>query len=419
MKTFLKPLKLFAFLTATLSCLTAFCACELLNGLFSESSLPPSDVAISTDVRLMSFNIRVGEQTTARRAAVVQNIREVDPDVFGVQEADPAWISYLTENLPEYTLVGEGREGGTKGEYAAIFYRTEQYELIQGGTKWLSLTPGTPSILEGGSQYKRVLTYAKLQDKETGGVFAHINAHLDYSSDEIARQQINIVTEYANLFHEYPTFITGDFNQTPDSQTYAEISGSEYIDSAEIADDCHLVATFSGYETNVDLHTRLDYCFVSDGNVSIAKYDTWNKTAANGGHKSFISDHYAIYVDAVAINEEEPSADVETLNETIFQVGDRSYGDASYNLSSPLGVAASFANNTLYLTVAKGKTLSLAGIKTATNVGLHIRGEGSVIFNGDVTVKALATSGKVEVTLNGNLSTNDVTLGDGTTINRS
>ncbi len=369
----------------------------------------------AAEVRVMSFNIRVGEQTEVRRSAVIQNITEVDPDVFGVQEADPAWITYIQANLPNYTLVGEGRDGGKNGEYAAIFYKTEQYTLIQGGTKWLSLSPNTPSILDGGSQYKRVVTYAKLQDKDTGSVFVHLNAHLDYSSDEIARQQINIVCEYAQNFVDYPTFITGDFNQIPTSATYAEIVSSGFLDSSLEAPISNRVNTYTGYNASTNEHDGqsklLDYCFVSPFLVQVDKYDTWNKPASNGGHNGFISDHYAIYADCKYINVVDPTTIPNELNNTIFQCGTLSYGDISYNDYAQDGVTCNYDNNTILFTVEEGVTLTLPSLKTANDVSVYIDGKGSVVINGNVQTKSFIVSKDTIIDVKGEIKAKEVDLG--------
>lgn len=370
----------------------------------------------ATDVRVMSFNIRVGEQTDVRHEAVLQQIRDVSPDVFGVQEANSPWINYLSAQLTDYTLVGEGRDGGTNGEYAAIYYRTDKYTLIQGGTRWLSLSPDTPSILAGGSQYRRVLTYAKLKDNQTGAIFVHINVHLDYSSDDIARQQINIVAEYARLFRDYPVFITGDCNQTPDSQMYAYITGAGYLDSALTADSANVVGTFNDYNRREEKHLRLDYCFVSPDNIRLSKYKTCNNRASNAGYHGFISDHYAIYVDAKIINSDKVTDKAEELNQTVFQCGDRIYGDLSFNTYDHEGVICRYDNRVLTLEVGAGHTLELAGITTAEDISLCLTGEGSIAINGDISTYKLQTTDTVTVTVHGAVTAFETTYGANTTV---
>ncbi len=406
--------KLFTVLLALLfiiGSLTVVCSCAN-----TPNDEPNFDNA--TEIKVMSFNIRVGEQTSLRRAAVIKNIKDVNPDTLGVQEADPAWITYLSTELSDYTLVGEGRDGGKEGEYAAIFYRTEKFNLIQGGTKWLSLSPNTPSILDGGSQYKRVMTYAKLEDKQSGSIFVHINAHLDYSSDEIARQQASIILEYAKIFKNYPTFITGDFNQNPESKTYECMSLGGFLDSSLEAQTANRVNTYTGYSTNESKHDLIDFCFISPKNIQINKYDTCNYSAENGGHEGYISDHYAIYVESKILNLEDASLEHEILNNTIFQCGNNFYGDVSFNFDSIAGVSCQYYDRLICITVSNGKSITFDGIKTTSNIGVEISGEGEIVINGDITTNSFTTTNSITVTVNGKINTSNTNLGTNTTVNR-
>ena len=43
-------------------------------------------------------------------------------------------------------MIGEGRDGGDKGEYSAIFYKSEKLRLEKTETFWLSESPEVPSI---------------------------------------------------------------------------------------------------------------------------------------------------------------------------------------------------------------------------------------------------------------------------------
>jgi hypothetical protein len=48
------------------------------------------------------------------------------PDIVGVQEAMHfSWKRPL--RLPEYSWLGEGRDGGTSGEYSAILFRHKRF----------------------------------------------------------------------------------------------------------------------------------------------------------------------------------------------------------------------------------------------------------------------------------------------------
>lgn len=377
-----------------------------------------------TALRVMSFNVRTGERTETRMSAVIKNITDVDPDVLGVQEAADAWVTYLNTNLPAYSRVGLGRDEGDTGETTSIFYKTSKYNLIQSGTKWLSLTPDTPSILEGGSKYKRIVTYVKLQDKTTGMYFVCMNAHLDYSSDDIARQQMNIVAEFAANFAGLPVYIIGDMNQNETSKTYGYITTNGYADSAEIATVSKNSVTFQNYgkDDPADPACRIDFCFVTPEHIFVSKYDVWDKQAENGGYNGYISDHYAIYVDTKFVNSGH-CAGTNPLNQTVFQCGDRIYGDVSFNQHGIDSATCSFSGNIITLNLKADKTLTLGGLKTAAGQGVQVKGSGTLVVDGFITTDTLKVSDTAIMNVSGAGATvaailaNKVEYDENTTVN--
>ena len=56
---------------------------------------------------------------------VISLIKEEKPDVLGIQEGLPHQIKYLSNQLDEYSMIGEGRDGGDNGEYSAIYYKNK------------------------------------------------------------------------------------------------------------------------------------------------------------------------------------------------------------------------------------------------------------------------------------------------------
>ena len=91
--------------------------------LTAQSAQPPAREALA----VMSFNIRYGTANdgdnhwTLRREFLVDVVREADADLVGLQEALDGQIAELLKALPQYGVVGVGRDDGrTRGEYAAI-----------------------------------------------------------------------------------------------------------------------------------------------------------------------------------------------------------------------------------------------------------------------------------------------------------
>jgi len=118
-------------------------------------------------LRVMTYNIRVDIPSDSlnswedRKHRVVQLLRFYEPAIFGIQEGLPHQVYYLDSLMKKYTFVGKGRDGGTKGEYSAIFYDMDKFKIIMDSTLWLSETPHTPSV-GWDAALNRVLTLAIL-----------------------------------------------------------------------------------------------------------------------------------------------------------------------------------------------------------------------------------------------------------------
>ena len=118
----------------------------------------------------MSFNIRctnVGRDTWEDRIGIVTDTMvNSKADSIGVQEATPEWMATLKETLTDYDYVGVARDDGkNQGEYSAVFYLKDKYNLIDSGNFWLSETPETPS-LGWDAGCNRVCTWAVLENKK-------------------------------------------------------------------------------------------------------------------------------------------------------------------------------------------------------------------------------------------------------------
>lgn len=135
-----------------------------------------------------SYNIRCDTPVDGdnawpyRKERVEALIRFYGFDVLGVQEAKPSQMSDLRA-MPGFASVGVGRDGGDRGEYSAIFYRTDRLRVLDSGTFWLSETPDTVS--KGwDAALNRICTWAKMKDRRTGRVFYFFNTHFDHVGRE-------------------------------------------------------------------------------------------------------------------------------------------------------------------------------------------------------------------------------------------
>ena len=172
--------------------------------------------------RVMSFNLRNSgaaqedgdNKWDNRREAVVKLLNEECPSIFGVQEALPDQMQYLTENLPDYIHYGLGRDDGKQeGEMMAIFYRHELMDLEKCGTFWLSETPDSVSLGWDGA-CRRTCTWALLKLKKNGKQIMYLNTHLDHVGDTARTEAIKLIVNKISELGgaDMPTFLTADFN---------------------------------------------------------------------------------------------------------------------------------------------------------------------------------------------------------------
>lgn len=244
----------------------------------------------SETLKVMSFNLKVASKTAERDARVIKIIKDYLPDVLGVQEASPAWMSTLRSNLSAYAYVGLGRDGGSSGEHSAIFYLKEKFTLVEQGTKWLSDTPDVVSKYSE-SSLNRIYTYAVLKRNSDGKIFVHVNTHLDHTSDAArAKQAQALIKGISELTKKYPTILTGDFNATADTTPIKTILAANFNNSSVIADKKHGSGTFHGYSGK---NSIIDFCFVTKGNVSVQNYRVCDEKIAG----DYPSDHYPVYLE--------------------------------------------------------------------------------------------------------------------------
>ena len=177
----------------------------------------------TSEIKVMSYNIRLSSGTMAadsiyhwehRKQASLNLMHEEKPTVFGLQEACPDQMDYMTKNLPEYGHIGVGRDDGKrKGEFMSIFYLKDEVELIDGGTFWLSQTPDEVSKGWDAACF-RTCTWTILKKKDTGKKFVYLNTHLDHMGKVAREESIKLIVKRAEELagESLPVFITADFN---------------------------------------------------------------------------------------------------------------------------------------------------------------------------------------------------------------
>lgn len=189
------------------------------------------------ELTVATFNIRFASRGdlgtrawNARKDLVVEAIRKMNPDVFGVQEALAHQVEFLAEKLPEFATIGVGRDDGKRaGEYSAIFYRKERLERDEeeGGTFWYSDTPDQAGTKGWGNEVIRICTWSRFTDRESGGSFYLFNTHWDHQNQPSREKAGRLLARRveARVHRDEPVILTGDFNATETNPGIAYLLG--------------------------------------------------------------------------------------------------------------------------------------------------------------------------------------------------
>lgn len=248
-----------------------------------------------TELRAMSFNVWVSSRSEARDNRVIQMVLDYMPDVVGFQETGSSWMGTLIKKLGTYyNYVGEGRDGGSSGEYNPIFYRKDKFTLIESGTYWLSDTPDKVSKFSE-SSLNRIYTYAKLRRNSDGAEFLHINTHFDHKSSVAREKQAEVLVDFISQNSGIPMIITGDFNCESSSTEYKTIVNSSVVSSSVVAEKKKSGATFHNYGNS---NKVIDFIFVDPIKVHVLNYGVCDEKIDG----DYASDHHPIYMDFYILN---------------------------------------------------------------------------------------------------------------------
>ncbi len=217
------------------------------------------------DLKLMTYNLKFASPTfepswEVRRVMQVDLIRQYDPDIIGTQEGLKEQIDYLAAQLPEYVVVGEGRQGGDDDEHMAIFYKRDKFRLRELQSFQLSETPEI--IGSGPAVNPRMVTWARFalidikaegkegsypsdyrghwEDNQEFYVFNthYFNGRIDtlarLNASKLIKERISQLNRFGAWTPERPVFLMGDFNCRPGSPPYKVLAGDEESDDPDL-----------------------------------------------------------------------------------------------------------------------------------------------------------------------------------------
>ncbi len=275
---------------------------KVLNKLVLIVAILITGSMIGQEVKLMTYNIKYANENdgsnswSKRQKFITNQLKFYEPDLFGVQEALQIQMDHFKDSLNGYDYIGVGREDGKKqGEYSAIFYKKEQYQVLESGTFWLSETPSKVST-GWDAALPRICTYGLFEEIETGKKFWYFNTHFDHMGVKARTNSAQFILDKISEINSEnrPVFLSGDFNLEPDSEGIQLIKKT-LKDSKEIAETVSYGSegTFNGFNFDEAVTRRIDYIFVND-QVQIEKYAVLSDSKL----KHYPSDHFPVLVSA-------------------------------------------------------------------------------------------------------------------------
>ncbi|MPZ20912.1 MAG: hypothetical protein GEV06_23870 [Luteitalea sp.] len=263
---------------------------------------PPKPDSRGQPLTVMSFNIRYGtaedgpDRWEARRALLFEVLRSERPDIVGVQEALHFQLQEILEALPQFAMVGVGRDDGKReGEYSAILYRRDRFTAEASDTFWLSDTPDVPGSTSWGNTIPRICTWARFAD-QSGATFYAYNVHLDHRSQPSREQSTALLAEQIrSRTPPAPVVVTGDFNAAEDNpavETLRELpdGGVFLVDTFRVRHRTEPTAgTFNGFELGNTGGDKIDYVFAEPTTEVLEA--TIGRTSRDGRYPS---DHFPV-----------------------------------------------------------------------------------------------------------------------------
>jgi endonuclease/exonuclease/phosphatase family metal-dependent hydrolase len=258
-----------------------------------------ASVAQQQPITVMSYNIRYNNPQDGinawpnRITKVGSLIQQYNPDIIGIQEALHSQLVDLMRILPEYSYVGVGRDDGKEnGEFSAILFKNNRFGLLSNSTQWLSKTHDVPGSKSWDAALPRIVTTARLYDKELKTDLVIFNTHFDHQGIEARQQSADLLLGMvgaARSVTETPIIVTGDFNAERSEKTYETLLLKYLFDTKP---DDNTTGTFCGFEVGVLPCKTIDYIFAS-AELSLKNYTVIRD---NDG-KHYPSDHLPVLVE--------------------------------------------------------------------------------------------------------------------------
>jgi endonuclease/exonuclease/phosphatase family metal-dependent hydrolase len=248
--------------------------------------------------RIATYNIRYDnpddslDRWTSRCPHVASLIKLYDFDIVGTQVGLYHQLQDLKKVLSGYDYIGIGRNNGVQaGEHSAIFYKTNNFKLLDKGNFWLSAITDKPN--KGwDAALPRICSWGKFSDIKTGVTFFAFNVHFDHRGEQARIESAKLILEQIRkIAGASPVFLTGDFNVNERHGSYTILNTSGLLKDAYNLTEFRYApdGTFNGFNINNNHEGRIDHIFLGKG-FTVRRYGILTNTY-NGRYPS---DHFPV-----------------------------------------------------------------------------------------------------------------------------
>jgi endonuclease/exonuclease/phosphatase family metal-dependent hydrolase len=255
--------------------------------------------AFADTIKVMTYNIRYASTNKPnawpdRLPIMKQCLLEADPDLIGTQEGVYHQLKDLERALPQYRWIGTGRDGGSRGEFMAIFYKHDRFDPLEYDHFWLSDTPDVIGSTTWGHSNRRMVTWVRFKNNATGNQFYLINTHFDHQVQAAREKSAELLlARLKKLDQSHPIIVTGDFNAKAGANKAYDILLTDgwLSDTWNTAKEKRgeIVATFNNFERIRPGDNRIDWILTRNTDVPASIQIL---TCSKDGQ--FPSDHFPI-----------------------------------------------------------------------------------------------------------------------------
>lgn len=205
----------------------------MVSFVFASMTIPSSH-ADEIELKVVTYNVLVELSAppgipswSKRRDAIVDLLRQENADLIAIQEPTPRQLDYLVDNLKDFDVIRD-----EKFTDAALLYRRDIFEKLDEGKWWLSPTPEKPMSRGFGNFLARILVWAKLKHRPTGGEFIASSTHFDNTSPSQTKMAALCQEKWKPFIDQrIPIIWMGDFNTDQDRGDYPMLTSNGFADA--------------------------------------------------------------------------------------------------------------------------------------------------------------------------------------------